>query len=359
VRELEADAIAIEYESLMSQALQLAERGRGYTRSNPLVGAVVVDRTGQVISSGHHERLGAPHAEVIALNRAGARAQSATLIVNLEPCCHTGRTGPCTAAIVAAGISRVVIAMRDPDPRVNGEGVEMLRAAGVEVVENIGTRAAMQLNEHYLTLKATGRPFVTLKLALTLDGNIADKAGASQWITGPVSRRHAHALRARHDAIVVGAGTARRDNPSLTVRDADGPNPRRFVLLGDNDIDADLNLFDDSDPAVRVGTEHVNADWTVPATPGGLPSLHEFVRQLAENDYASLLVEGGARVAGAFVDARLVDKFVLYYGPVLLGSGRPALDGWQRSLPDALRLKNVTVETLADGYVVNGYPEWS
>jgi diaminohydroxyphosphoribosylaminopyrimidine deaminase/5-amino-6-(5-phosphoribosylamino)uracil reductase len=341
----------------MAQAIDLAERGRGFTRTNPLVGALVVDDCGEIISSGYHERIGGAHAEAIALERAGRRARGATLVVNLEPCCHAGRTGPCTRAIIDACMEHVVIAHRDPDVRVNGQGIEQLRRAGIEVTEGVQTRAATKLNEHYLGFKANGRPFVTLKLALSLDGRIADADGQSHWITGPQCRAHAHALRARHDAIVIGAGTARNDNPRLTVRDAGGPSPRRFVLKGKGAIAKDLNVFAGAEPGISVGTN--GADWQVLPDSSGLPSVAHFLKRLADEEYCSLLVEGGARLAASFMRERLVDKVVLYYGPLLLGGGKPAFEGWQSDLQNAPRLRDVEIETFADGFAVSGYPEWT
>jgi diaminohydroxyphosphoribosylaminopyrimidine deaminase/5-amino-6-(5-phosphoribosylamino)uracil reductase len=339
----------------MKHALKLAEQGRGYTGINPLVGAVVADNSGRVIGTGFHARLGQAHAEVVALQHAGQSARGSTLVVNLEPCCHTGRTGPCTAAIIAAGIRRVVIAHRDPDLRVSGRGVAELRLHGIAVEEGIGAAQARRLNEHYLLFKRLGRPFVTLKLALSLDGFIADCDDRSQWLTGPACRAHAHALRARHDAILVGARTAMTDDPLLTVRDADGPSPRRFVLVGRTALPDDLRLFRDEPRAVRVGVDGAHSDWVIDRDPAGEANLRLLLRRMAEDGISSLLVEGGGITAGHFARAGLVDKFVFYYGPKILGSGQPALTGFAAGLDAAPELSDVTVETLADGLVVTGY----
>lgn len=345
----------IDYVDLMKQVFRLAELGRGHTGVNPLVGAVVLDERGEFAGSGYHARLGEAHAEIAALEAAGLRARGGTLVVNLEPCCHTGRTGPCTQAIIEAGITRVKIAQRDPDRRVSGRGVEELRRAGVEVEEGISLATALRLNEHYLTFKKTGRPFVTLKMALSLDGFVADLDARSQWLTGPACRAHAHALRSRHDAILVGAGTARADNPRLTVRDAPGPSPRRFVLVGRTPLAESLHLCGGTSPATRIGTRESQADWIVDAGTDGYPDLDLALLRMADAGISSVLVEGGAAVAGGFMQRQLVDKVVFYYGRKLLGAGIPALRGWNRTLEAAPELQDVVLEALADGFVVTGY----
>ena len=216
----------------LERALELAERGRGTTRPNPMVGAVVV-RDGEVVAEGWHERPGEPHAEVLALEAAGERARGATLYVTLEPCAHQGRTPPCADAVVAAGISRVVAAIGDPDPRTNGQGFERLRAAGVEVELTEGdlARQARRQNEAFLTWAAKGRPFVTYKAAMTLDGRLAAAGGDARWVSGEESRRRVHELRAASDAVAVGMGTARADEPRLDARDVDAVRqPRRLVF---------------------------------------------------------------------------------------------------------------------------------
>ena len=348
---------AIDYAREMKRALSLAERGRGRTGTNPLVGAVLLTPAGEVIATGFHARVGEAHAEAVALARAGARARGATLVVNLEPCCHRGRTGPCTRAIIDAGVRRVIIAHRDPDLRVNGGGLEELRRAGIEIVEGIETAPAKRLNEHYLTVRCEGRAFVTLKLALSLDGFTADAEGRSRWLTGPACRAHAHRERARHDAVLVGAGTARSDDPALTARTAAGPQPRRFVLVGREGLPPGLRLFVGPHPAVRIGTDASRADWVLPAGADGYPEPGAILRHLVSEGCASVLVEGGARVAAAFLRAGLVDRLVLYYGPLLLGSGRGAFADWSAPLAGAPALRAGEVEALGDGLVVSGYPE--
>lgn len=202
-------------ERFMRRALELAERGLYTASPNPMVGAVLV-KDGEIVAEGWHERVGMPHAEAVAIGKAGERAKGATLYVNLEPCCFHGRTPPCTKAIIEAGIRRVVVATRDPNPLVNGKGIEELKAAGVEVVEGVLKEEAERLNEQFLTFMRKRRPFFALKFAMTLDGKIASRMGASRWITSEGARRLAHELRARHDAVMVGVRTVLLDNPLLT-----------------------------------------------------------------------------------------------------------------------------------------------
>jgi diaminohydroxyphosphoribosylaminopyrimidine deaminase/5-amino-6-(5-phosphoribosylamino)uracil reductase len=354
VSEITYDSVAIDYGRWMKQAIDLAEHGRGRTRSNPMVGAVVLDLRGDLAGTGFHARLGAPHAERVALAQAGERASGGTVVVNLEPCCHHGRTPPCTDAIVESGVKRVVIAHRDPDPRVSGRGVATLEAAGIHVVENVETEAAIELNLHYLHYKQTGRPFVTLKLAMSLDGQVADHRGRSQWITSEACRVHAHLLRSRHDAILVGAQTARADNPRLTVRHAEGVSPQRFVLVGERPLSRDLLLFGEPDPAVRIGVSVDNSDWQVPADSAGLPGVPAVLDVLGRKEYSSLLVEGGPRTASSFIAAGCVERIVLYYGPVLLGQGTPALGTFAADLATAPRLTDMATQPLDGGFVVTG-----
>lgn len=351
------DSVSIDYAPLMMHALKLAVNGRGWTRSNPVVGAVVLDRHGVVAAEGFHERIGADHAEVSALKKAGLKASGGTLVVNLEPCCHTGRTGPCCEAIIDAGISRVVIAHSDPDPRVAGSGIEMLRAHGLDVILDVLGAEAEDINRHYLLYKRLKRSFVTLKMALSLDGFSADAESTSQWITGTECRKHVQRLRSWHDAVAVGSATARMDNPRLTVRDVSGPQPDRFVLQGRTILDSGLTLFDGSQPAVRVGVDAGQSDWVLPADPDGYPDVSAFTARLGREGYSSLLIEGGSRLAASFLKAGQVDRLVIYYGPLLLGTGTPAVRGWQTRLKDARRYKDVSVTALDGGMVWTGYRE--
>lgn len=286
----------------MTRAMAAAAAVRCITSPNPWVGAVVRTPEGRMFEGATREP-GREHAEVVALAEAGEAARGATLYVTLEPCCHTGRTGPCTEAILDAGIVRVVVGVEDPDPSVAGAGIAALRRAGVEVTVGVRARQVAAQLAPYLKHRRTGRPWVVLKLAASLDGGTAAPNGTSQWITSPEARADGHRLRAESDAILVGAGTVRRDDPSLTVRDYRPPvvpergsvDPRRVVL---GSVPADAR--------VRPCTE-LSGD------------LEEVLDRLGAEGVVQLLVEGGATVAGEFHRAGLVDRYVIYLAPALFG----------------------------------------
>jgi diaminohydroxyphosphoribosylaminopyrimidine deaminase/5-amino-6-(5-phosphoribosylamino)uracil reductase len=292
-------------ERWMAEAVGLGAGVRADTSPNPWVGAVVVPAGDDRSFGGATRPPGGPHAEIVALAAAGEAARGATIYVTLEPCSHTGRTGPCADALIAAGVRRVVVALLDPDRRVAGTGVQRLRAAGVTVDVGVGAAAAEASLAPYLTHRRTGRPWVVVKLAATLDGRIAAPDGTSRWITGPEARADVHRLRAESDAILVGAGTVRADDPELTVRHGPGRDPLR-VILG----------------------EPPHGARALPALvhTGELPPLLD---ELGSRDVVQLLVEGGARVAGAFHRAGLVDQYCFYLAPALLGGddGVPVFAG--------------------------------
>ena len=281
-------------ERMMRLAVDTACTARLRSRPNPWVGAVVVAQNGEVFTGATLEP-GNAHAEIVALNAAAHHAQGSTLFSTLEPCNHTGRTGPCTQAIIDAGVSRVVVGTLDPDSKVSGSGVQHLRNAGLTVDVGVLEQEVKQQLAAYLHHRATGRPFVVLKMASTIDGRIAATDGSSKWITGETARKRVHQLRAESDAIVVGAGTVRADDPSLTVRDADGPSPRRIVL-GIIDVSAKV---------------HPCTQWT-----GTLPDLLD---TLGKEGVVQLLVEGGARVAASFHRERLINQYIMHIAPVIAG----------------------------------------
>jgi diaminohydroxyphosphoribosylaminopyrimidine deaminase/5-amino-6-(5-phosphoribosylamino)uracil reductase len=315
-----------EVAGLMRRAAALAAGRR--THPNPTVGCLVLDEHGLVVGEGHHAGPGHPHAEAMALAAAGSAARGGTAIVTLEPCVHHGRTPPCADALVAAGVARVVVGAVDPDPRVAGAGLERLVTAGIDVRSGILADEMESLDPAYFHHRRTGRPRVTLKLALTLDGAIAAADGSSRWITGPEAREDVHRLRASVDAVVVGAGTLRADDPSLDVRlpDHGGPQPRPVVLAGADPLPGDARL---AGRALVVATSSVPG-WETLVVPGagGRPDLGEALVALGDAGLLDLLVEGGATVAGALWRDHLVDRGVVYVGArVGGGRGRPAMDG--------------------------------
>lgn len=345
----------------MRRAIVLATRGLGATSPNPIVGAVVLDRTGAVAGEGFHERAGGPHAEVLALAAAGARAAGGTVVVTLEPCAHSGRTGPCTAALRAAGVARVVYGVDDPDPRAGG-GAGLLRAAGITVVGGVLAEEAAAGNEAWLTAVRRARPFVTWKYAASLDGQVAAADGSSRWITSASAREDVHLLRAQVDAIIAGRGTVAADDPSLTARPVGASAPRppvRVVVDSRAALAAGRRwrVFDTAAPTLLAATTAA-ADGPVaalrergvdvirlPATPAGV-DLVALLAELFRRGLRSVLVEGGPTLAGSFIDEGLVDRVVGYLAPVLLGSGRwPALRA--RSVPGIAAAPRLRLDGLA------------
>jgi diaminohydroxyphosphoribosylaminopyrimidine deaminase / 5-amino-6-(5-phosphoribosylamino)uracil reductase len=315
-------------DSWMIRALELAERGRGQVEPNPLVGAVVV-RDGAMVGEGWHERYGGPHAEVNALAAASDTARGATLYVTLEPCCHHGKSPPCTDAIQRAGIKRVVAATLDPFPQVAGQGVAVLRAAGIEVDVGEGETEARELNRPYLTLIDLGRPYVHAKWAMSLDGKIATRTGNSKWISGEAARRRVHKLRGRMDAIVVGAGTVRADDPLLTARPAGPRLPARIVLLGSDPLPVGSYLEKTAGEApvilVKTAGQGTRVDFAevleMPAE-NGMPSVAALLQELGRRRMTNVMVEGGAAVLGSFHDAELIDELHVFVAPNLIGGAK-------------------------------------
>jgi diaminohydroxyphosphoribosylaminopyrimidine deaminase/5-amino-6-(5-phosphoribosylamino)uracil reductase len=351
--------------AFMRRALELARRGEGRTSPNPMVGAVLV-ADGAIIGEGWHRAAGTPHAEVHALRAAGARAMGSTLYVTLEPCAHHGRTPPCADAVAAAGIDRVVVAMPDPDSRVGGRGIERLRACGIAVDAGVLEEEARRLNEAYVLHRTLGRPFVTCKSAVTLDGRTAAADGTSQWITGAEARRDVHRLRSRSDAIAVGIGTVLADDPSLTVRGVPsrlaGPPPLRVVVDTGGRTPLRAQVLSDEAPTLVVVSEDADPDtverlrWagadvlSVPSD-GGKIVVPVMLAALGSRGIVSLLLEGGPRLAGGFVSAGCVDRFVFYVAPKLLGGPETsgAIEGWAApSIGAAASLEIESVRRLGD-----------
>jgi diaminohydroxyphosphoribosylaminopyrimidine deaminase/5-amino-6-(5-phosphoribosylamino)uracil reductase len=349
----------------MREALAAARRGLGRTSPNPAVGAVVV-RQGKIVGRGHHARAGGPHAEVVALRAAGEAARGADLYTTLEPCDHFGKTPPCSLAILAAGVRRVLVGSRDPNPLVQGRGLARLRDHGVEVVVGVLAGECDRLNAAWFTFITAGRPHVTLKAAVTLDGRTAARTGDSRWVTGEEARAWVHRLRDRVDAVLVGAGTARADDPALTARlpGGRGRDPLRVVLDTDLRLPAGLKLFTERSPAPTLVAHASTRRRRLPARvelvhcgrgPGGV-DLHDLLAKLAARGVTHLLVEGGGAVHARFLEAGLVDEVAVLVAPKLLGAdGLPLTRGkGPARMSEALRLADVQVERLGDDVLVTG-----
>ena len=354
----------------MAEAMALAEKGAGRTSPNPMVGAIVV-KHGREIGRGYHEQAGGPHAEIVALKQAGRETAGATLYVNLEPCSHHGKTPPCVNTILEAGITTVVCAMEDPNPRVQGEGIRHLRANGVGVRVGVLRRQAMRQNEAHVKFAVTGRPLVTLKIAQTLDGMIATTGGRGERISGPAAEKFVHLLRARYDAVLVGKNTVMQDDPQLTVRAVEGRDPLRLVLDSWAKVPPSAHVFtyNDDRKTVRVtlaiGKRPVTAprpdcfDWYVPPDDRHQVDLHEVLERAAHNNITSILVEGGAQIFGSFLREGLADKVHLIVSTRLLGNGVNALGRWKaNTLADAVRLVDSDVRWLEQDLLITGYPDY-
>ncbi len=358
----------------MDLALVHARSGR--PSPNPHVGAIIV-KDGELVGTGHHERAGTDHAEVVALRNAGDRAAGATIYVTLEPCNHHGRTPPCTEALIVAGIARVVIGTRDPNPHVDGGGLEALREAGIDVTCNVREPVARGQIAPWSKHVTTGLPYVSIKLALSLDGRIATRSGASKWVTGADARAKVHLLRSRCDAIAVGIGTAVADDPRLTVRDVPGESPIRVVFDTNLRIEPSSRLAQTAreiptlvlcgpdaptaaeDVLVALGVECVR----LPLSTEGRLDVVVALQFLAQRGVISLLVEGGAELAGSFLAGRLADELHAFIAPILLGPrGRPGAVDWAG--PDtpqqAPRIASPAWELVGEDAYVHGpliYPE--
>ncbi len=358
----------------MQMALDLAIKGEGYTSPNPMVGAVVV-KGGQVVGGGFHEVAGGPHAEVNAINAAGKAAAGATLYVTLEPCNHTGRTPPCTRKILDAGISRVVVAMSDPNGNVVGGGLEVLKQHGLEVVCGVCEAQARKLNEVFITYITTGLPFVIAKCAATLDGRIATKTGDSKWVTGEAARRYVHRLRHAVDAIMVGINTVRKDDPSLTTRleDRQGKDPVRIILDSHLSIPSDAKVLQQASDAdtllvtakneaqrKKAAFEKAGVRVIEAAVKENQIDMAALVAKLGAMEITSLLIEGGSQVLGSAFRAGVVDKVQFFYAPKILGGddGTPICSGpGAQRMGQCIALKDIFVQRFGDDVLIEGYVE--
>jgi diaminohydroxyphosphoribosylaminopyrimidine deaminase/5-amino-6-(5-phosphoribosylamino)uracil reductase len=356
----------------MQRALAVAEGGIGFVSPNPVVGCVIV-KAGRILGEGYHERYGGPHAEANALRVAGSEARGATLYVTLEPCCHTGKTPPCVDAVLQAGVGRVVMAMRDPNPKVAGGGLARLRAAGIDVTLGICEAEARRLNEPFLHYIQTQRPFVTLKCAVTLDGKIATRTGASRWITGAPAREHVHRMRHAADALLVGSGTALQDDPLLTTRlpGGGGVNPLRIV------VDSLLRLSLSSQLAtVRPDCRTLVATsqrapldkqrqlesqgveiLRLPSYADGRVNIEALLAALGTRGVADLLVEGGATLSATLLQRRLIDKVVVFIAPKIIGGdGINVVAAFGvDTMADALQLYGMTSQSVGEDVMLEAY----
>lgn len=354
----------------MSQALELAEQGRGAVEPNPLVGCVIV-RAGVVVGRGYHQRFGGPHAEIEALRDAGEAASGADAYVTLEPCCHQGKTGPCTQALMDAGIARVIVGCEDPNPKVAGQGCAALRSAGIEVISGVLPEQSRQLIAPFAKLITTGRPWVIAKWAMTLDGKIASHTGSSQWISGEASRAVVHQLRGQVDAILVGRGTAEADDPLLTARP---PGPRtatRIVLDSLAMLPSESKLIGSLDeaPLLVVASEQASpqdrqrlidhgAEVLTLAGQDRADQLSSLLDELGCRQMTNVLVEGGGEVLGTFLDRQAIDEVHAFVSPKLLGGeAAPSPIGGSgiADMAQALQLQRVQIKQLGDDIHIHGF----
>lgn len=342
----------------MAAALKLAKRGRFTTSPNPRVGCIIVDKDNNKVGQGFHIQAGTPHAEVHALREAGDRAIGGTAYVTLEPCSHHGRTPPCADALIAAKIRRVVVAMTDPNPQVSGRGIRRLQDAGIEVITDVLAGEAAQLNRGFIKRMVSGKPWITVKLGVSIDGKIALRNGVSQWITCAEARRDVQLHRARSCAILTGSGTALADNPSLLVRAEEAQfneypletirQPVRLVLDSHNQLPADLKLFNDNEATIRVTGQPQTPDTSTPvlAVPmkNGHIDLRELCVQLGQKQFNEVWVEAGPKLAGALLEAGEVDELIVYQAARILGDKGHSM----MTLPEYSLIENAPSLSLTD-----------
>jgi diaminohydroxyphosphoribosylaminopyrimidine deaminase/5-amino-6-(5-phosphoribosylamino)uracil reductase len=354
-------------EKLMNRALELAKKARGFTSPNPIVGSVIV-KNGEIISEACHEKFGKLHAEALAIKKAGPAAKDATIYVSLEPCSFHGKTPPCTDAIIKAGIKKVVIGCLDPNPKVNGKGVQKLQKAGIEVVTGILEEKAKEINRGFFTTIQKKRPWITLKLALTTDGYVADSQGKSKWITGPPARKFVHEQRLQYDAVMVGSGTAFKDDPSLLPEDRKGYIPYRIVIDDVLSLPYSLKMVNDQyrnrTIVATCDKERENKKeelrkrkLTVIETQAdefGWVNLNDAMTKLSEFGITSIYCEGGGQLAGSLVQAGLVDELHIFIAPKILGEGIFGFSGFMKTLDNAIELEWFDVSSMGNDVLLKG-----
>ncbi len=349
----------------LKETLKLAKKGMGWTYPNPIVGALIV-KGRKIIASGYHKKFGSLHAEAEALKKAKERAHGATLYLNLEPCCYFGKTAPCTDAIIQAGITRVVCSTIDPNPKVCGRGITTLKKAGIDVVVGVLEKEARQLNEAFFTFHEKRRPFIALKFASSLDGKIATRIGDSKWITNEKARKFARELRSQYQAVLVGVNTVTRDNPHLGVRINGGKDPLRIILdpylripitsqvLRNNNV---LIVTTSQASKNKLDLLKHNNITTLRLSDCEIP-LQKLLAYLKEKEIISLLVEGGSKTLGYFVDEKLFDKVYAFYSPIIIGGEKAvSVAGGVGSdlIGESIYLKNTSIKKLDDNFLLIGY----
>jgi diaminohydroxyphosphoribosylaminopyrimidine deaminase/5-amino-6-(5-phosphoribosylamino)uracil reductase len=362
----------------MNEALELATKGKGSVSPNPLVGCVIVDESGEKIGQGYHKEFGKAHAEVNAVDAVSdkSKLKHATVYVTLEACSHTGKTPPCADMLTKFPLKRVVIAMKDPNPKVNGRGIRILRNAGFDVTVGVLEKEAETLNEFFIHHQTFGRPHITLKIAQTLDGFLAAADGDSKWISGKKSRIRVHKWRSEYDAVLVGRTTAISDNPSLTVRHVNGRQPQRIVIDGPFELPRNLNLFSDkyedkttiitwnreaskeaADPMLKVLSQnYFRGEILQVSKVDGHVNLKEAFKELGKKGITSILIEGGQQLTSALLRQGLVDKIFVFISPKLLGAGtRSVLNIGINRMSEIAGLKEVSWEQVGDDMLLTGY----
>lgn len=360
--------------TFMKKALTLAVKGKGRTSPNPVVGAVIVKR-GKIIASDYHRKAGTPHAEILALKNAGAKAKGAALYINLEPCCHTEKkTPPCTKSIIKSGIKKVVIAMLDPNPKVSGRGIKELKKAGIEVKVGVMEKAAKKLNEEFIKFIAKKEPFVTLKIAQSLDGKIATAKGESKWITSREARKYVHKLRNEVNALLVGIGTVKKDDPSLDCRIKGGENPYRIIVDSSLRIPPNAKVLKYKDRKTIIATtmqakkekiislRKSGNKVLIIRIKAGKIDLKSLMKELGKLGITSVMIEGGSSISASALSSKIVDKVLFFTAPKIIGGvdAIPSVGGESPLLlKNAFQIKNLQVKKIGKDILLEGYLNYS